>query len=76
MCGPGTRSRSVFCGELGEDGRISKSNASNCIEERKYNETEDCVGEGVCAGTWFSGPWGEVCTGLCIISYTHEPCFF
>lgn len=31
-----------------------------CNPEEKYESEKDCVGEEVCKGDWFAGPWSAV----------------
>jgi len=59
----------VFCGEVTESS-IKKVNESNCVVSKKYNDTEDCVGDkDECGGEWFTGPWSEVKS---VQNFLHE----
>ena len=60
----GIQTRSIFCGSMGEDGSISNVTDDNCLDELKYNETQDCFGNEECTGTWYTSSW-DTCSQDC-----------
>lgn len=62
-CGPGIRTRKVFCSSW-ENDTLAKAEDDKCDPELKYSDTEECIGNASCKGEWFVGPWSE-CSKRC-----------
>ena len=60
----GVQSRNVFCGSVSDDGSISNTTEENCDMEQRYNETQECLGNEECTGTWFASSWSS-CSAEC-----------
>ena len=61
---PGVQSRTVFCGEMADDGTITNTTEENCNEEQRYNATQECFGAEECTGTWYASSW-STCSAEC-----------
>jgi len=58
-CSAGVQTRKVFCGVYEED-TVKKVEESKCDAAVKYETKQNCTGEEVCKGDWFTGPWSPV----------------